>query len=265
MKPAFDNQIHNYLIFPNTWHQNFPKSDGNKQFLINHNSKLKEEEENKIQNQTIANFTNTYRGGDYESYFYLSNSLNEADRKQIFRNKVVNGGYELIDFNLLVPPRDSAKIYLSFSARSNKVYKVYGNDLIIDVLPLSIPRFDDPQKRKLPVQIDYPSYCTDSLEYEIPMEYTIAGKLANESVNSEFGNYRIESSLKGKKVSVVKSFRLKSGIYSLDTYPDFYKFLTRVIDIESNNKIVSNKKIKDYLKLEFRHNDLMHITPIIKD
>jgi hypothetical protein len=195
-----------------------------------------------IQNQTIATFSNTYRGEEYETYFYLSNSVSNSDRTQIFRNNIVKGGYELIDFNLSVPPRDSARIHLSYSARSTKNYKVYGNDLLIEVLPFPVPRFEDPKKRKLPVQLDYPVYRIDSLEYEIPFQYNVSGKLTNESVVSEFGSYRIESVSKGKSVTVIKSFILKPGNYSLDRYKGFYDFLARVIEIESNNKIVTNKK-----------------------
>jgi hypothetical protein len=195
-----------------------------------------------IQNQTIGIFSNTYRGEKYETYFYLSNSVSETDRSRIFRNNIVKGGYELIDFHLLTPLRDSAKISLTYTARSNKIYNFYGNDLIIHVLPFQIPRFEDPLKRKLPVQVNYPICSSDSLEYEIPIDYRVTGKLTNESVDTDFGSYRIETVLSSNKVSVVKSFRLRPGKYSLDKYPGFYAFLARVIDLENNNKIITSKK-----------------------
>jgi hypothetical protein len=195
-----------------------------------------------IQNQTIAKFSNTYKGARYESYFYLSKSVNETDRLLLFRNNIVNGGFELIDYTLAVPPRDSAKISLSYSARSNKIYKAYGKDLVIPVLPFSISRFEDPKKRKLVVQIDYPEFSIDSLEYEIPPEYVPDGRLADESFSGEFGSYRSETTITGNKVRIVKRFQLNRGIYTLDKYPGFYAFISKVIDIENNNKIVANKK-----------------------
>jgi hypothetical protein len=195
-----------------------------------------------LQNQTIADFSNTYRGEKYEYFFSLSNSLSETDRLQYLRNNVVKNGFELIDFNLTAPPRDSAKIFFTYTARSTQIYKVYGNDLLVEVLPFSIPRFEDPKKRKLPVQLDYPVYKSDSLEYEIPPDYKVPDKLTNESINSEFGSYKIESDIKGNKVNVVKSFLLFPGKYSLDKYPGFYQFLAKVIDVEYSNIIVTNKK-----------------------
>ncbi len=161
-----------------------------------------------IQNQTIGDFINIYRGERYEYFFDLLNSFGDADRRQYLRTHVIRNGFELIDFNLRVPCRDSAKIELKYSARSTKVYKEYGNDLIIGVLPFSIPRFEDPKNRKLPVQLDYPIFKTDSLEYEIPVEFKTPDKLTNDSVSSEFGRYYVAETVKGNKVNVVKSFLL---------------------------------------------------------
>jgi hypothetical protein len=194
------------------------------------------------QNQTVADFRNTYRGEKYEYYFDLSSSVNEADRLQIFRNNIVRNGFELIDFNISAPPRDSAEILLTYSARSGKIYKAYGNDLIIDVLPFSVPQFEDPKKRKLPVQIDFPVYKTDSLVYDIPPDYKVPGKLTNQSITSEFGKYGVKYVTKDNQVSIVKSFLLFPGKYSLDRYSDFYKFITRVNQIENNDFIVTSKK-----------------------
>jgi hypothetical protein len=168
--------------------------------------------------------------------------VNEADRLQIFRNSVVRNGFELIDFNIPAPPRDSAEILLTYSARSGKIYKAYGKDLLIDVLPFSVPQFEDPKKRKLPVQLDFPVYKTDSLVYEIPSDYKAPDKLTNQSITCEFGKYQIKSVVTGNQVSVVKSFLLFPGKYSLDRYPDFYKFITKVNQIENNDIIVTSKK-----------------------
>jgi transglutaminase-like putative cysteine protease len=194
------------------------------------------------QNQAVANFRNSYRGEKYEYYFDLSSSVNDADRLQIFTNNIVRNGFELIDFSIPAPPRDSEEILLTYSAHSGKIYKAYGKDLLIDVLPFSVPQFEDPKKRKLPVQLDFPVYKTDSLVYEIPPDYNSPDKLTNQSVTSEFGIYGIKSVVTGNKVSVIKSFLLFPGKYSLEKYSDFYKFITKVNQIENNDIIVTSKK-----------------------
>jgi hypothetical protein len=194
------------------------------------------------QNQATAIFSNSYRGEVYESLFYLSHSVSDQDKSQIIRNNYVENGFELISFSLIPAPRDSPEISLNYSARSGNVYKVYGNDLIISILPFSMQRYEDPKTRKLPIQLDYPVNRTDSLEYEIPIGYSLNNKLLNQTITSDFGQYKIESNLKERKVKIVKSFILNSGKYPVDKYLDFYRFIKKVVDSENSNVIVTNKQ-----------------------
>jgi hypothetical protein len=196
-----------------------------------------------IQNQAIADFNNTYKGDKYELLYYLNHSVNESDKSQYLRNKFIDAGFELIDFKVNNCNRDSSKIVISYSGRSNKIYNIYGKDLFIDVLPFSIPEIENPKKRTLPVQIDYPIYKTDSLEYELPIGYKVAGDPFNQTITNEFGRYMIRYTIKGNKVEIYKSFLLYRGNYSLDKYNDLYKFLSKISDIEKNNKILTNENI----------------------
>jgi hypothetical protein len=195
-----------------------------------------------LQNQATAEFSDYYKGEEYESLFFLSHSVNESDKLRVFRNHFVEDGFELSDFSMTDPDRDTPGIFLTYSAWSNKVYRDYGNDLLIDVIPISIPQFEDPGKRKLPVQIDYPVFKSDTLEYEIPVGYASTGNFLNQEVKSEFGSYKIKSVLAGKKVEIIKSFLLYPGKYAIGKYSDFYNFIRKIIDIENTNKIVTTKQ-----------------------
>jgi hypothetical protein len=195
-----------------------------------------------LQNRALAEFRNSYRGEKYGTFLYISRSLSETDRQRIVRNNYIENGFDLKDFKIIDPPRDSPEINFNYSASSDKVYKVYGNDLIIETLQFMIPNFETPQKRHLPVQIDYPVYMLDSLEYEIPLGYSVNEKIPDKSFSTDFGSYSIQSVLDKGKVKIVKSFLLFRGKYSLERYSDFYSFISKVIDIESNNIILTTKK-----------------------
>ncbi len=193
------------------------------------------------QDQAVAMFTNSYRGEKYEELYYLMHSLSESRKSQYFRNNLVENGFELTDLNLTGNDRDSAEISVSFKATSDKIYKHYGRDLLINVISFLVPRFEDPGIRKLPVQIDYPVSRCDTLEFEIPLGYTLTSDLTNQAISGEFGRYSIASSQKGNKLEIIKSFTLYSGEYPLERYRDFYGFINSVTGIEKNNKIVANK------------------------
>lgn len=191
---------------------------------------------------TLADFINTYRGDEYELLHYLTQSANDFEKSRYVKNEIAEDGFELLNYNLTVPPRDSSNISISYTAKSSKVYKNYGKDLLIDILPFSLPRLEDPKKRKLSVQIDYPILKSDSLEYEIPAGYKLISELPQKNMKNDFGRYKIECAVTGNKVKVFKSFLLNSGQYELSQYGDLFKFVDEVINIEKNNKIVVNEK-----------------------
>jgi hypothetical protein len=192
-------------------------------------------------NKAVASFRNSYGGSKYESFLYLSHSVNETEKAKIFRNYFVEDGFELLDFTIADPNRDSSRIFLTYSGKTDKAYKNYGTDIIIEVLPFYIPAFEDPKNRLLPVQIDYPVNKTDTLEYEIPTGYSVKGVLRNEAIDTEFGTYRIRSVKNGRKIEIVKNFHLHPGSYPIDRYGDFYSFIRKVSDIEKNDKILTAK------------------------
>ncbi|MBK7711403.1 MAG: hypothetical protein IPJ37_10960 [Bacteroidales bacterium] len=168
--------------------------------------------------------------------------MSESQRSQIFKSNFGEEGFDVIDFNLKDPERDSAEIYYTYSARSNDVYKFYGDDLLIKILPFQVVRFEDPGKRRLPVQIDYPIFKIDSLEYEIPAGYSLNGDLINKEIRSIYGIYKVEAAEHNRIVKIVKSFILFPGNYDLEKYKGLYQFTSSVIEIERNNKIVATRK-----------------------
>jgi len=194
------------------------------------------------QNDVIANFYNAYRGEKYEYLFHLDNSRSESDKLQTIRNNFIEDGFEVTDFKLTGADRDSSVIYLSYSARSGKLYNTYENEVLIGIIPFSIPDFEKPKNRKLPVQLDYPVYKTDTLEYEIPCQYAFSDSLQDWSVESEFGQYSIEFHKNNDKMLVIKSFLLNPGYYTIHRYKDFYSFIEGVKDIERNSFIVAKSQ-----------------------
>jgi hypothetical protein len=194
------------------------------------------------QNETIANFENNYRGANYESLFQLSHSFNESEKSQLIKKYYIENSFESIDFKMVETHRDSTKIQLSYSAKTDKIYRKYGNETIIKLIPFSIPSFKDPKYRTLPVQLDYPIYKIDSIEYPIPSGHQITNQLKNKMIANKFGEYKIEFFQKNQKLIVTKSFLLNAGYYGLDEYPNFYAFINSIDEIENNTYIATIKQ-----------------------
>ncbi|MDP4239409.1 MAG: DUF3857 domain-containing protein [Bacteroidota bacterium] len=194
------------------------------------------------ENDIIANFHNTYKGESFEILSDLNRSVNDTRKSEIIRKYVIESGIELVDFNLIPSHRDSAFIRLNYTGKANKLFKKYGNELLISLVPFSIPAFKDPKNRKYPVQLDYPVNKLDTIRYQIPLGYQLSVLPKNQTVSSDFGNYSIRFVQNNMEIEVIKNFVLNAGEYTLAQYGDFYKFVKTVYDIENNSYIITKKQ-----------------------
>jgi hypothetical protein len=185
---------------------------------------------------------NTYKGNKYETLYYISHNYNESQKSQIIRNGLLEEGFEVIDYKLTEKGRDSKEIQLFCTVKLNKVYNNYGNEILINLLPVSLPNFEEPKTRKLPVQFDYPIHKIDTLEYLIPDGFYLSGTLNNKFISSEFGSYTIEFTQKDKMVRVIRNFLLNTGYYTSEKYKAFYSFISEIKETENNTYIVTSKR-----------------------
>jgi len=195
-----------------------------------------------IDNGAIANFNNSYKGDKYESLFGLSCSLGDSRKSIIIRNKYIERGFEVDDYNIVLSHRDSSKISLLYSAKSDGIYKNYGDDILIKLIPFSIPSFEPMESRKLSVQLDYPIYKRDTLSYVIPNGYYISNLPKKKSFQTKYGEYKLQFFPMKNRIKLVKSFLLYPQYITVDKYSDFYNFLYRVYNIENTTHIVTTKQ-----------------------
>lgn len=195
-----------------------------------------------IANNIVASFHNTFKGESFERLSNCSRLVNDSKQSEIIRDYYILPGLELIDYNLIPANRDSAFIILNYTAQANKFFKKYGNELLISLVPFSIPPFKDPKNRKYPVQLDYPINKLDTINYLIPLGYQLSCLPKNQTLNSTFGSYSIRFLHDNNKIEVVKNFILNDGDYPLAQYKDFFKFVKTVNDIENSSYIVTKRQ-----------------------
>jgi transglutaminase-like putative cysteine protease len=192
--------------------------------------------------EVLGDFLNKYRGAEFEKLLYLKREYNPSLQERVIKNHYLDKGSELVSYELMEPFRDFKSIELSYKTRIHNLYNFYGEDLLIDVLPMSIPNFEKPEKRRLPVAISYPINRIDSINYEIPNEYAVLNIPDNNSFESRFGQYHISFIAEGNNVLVNKQFIVYSQIISTNEYEEFYAFIKRVKEIDDSSTIITQKK-----------------------
>ncbi len=193
------------------------------------------------ENEIFADFHNIYRGENFESLSDLMKVGSESNKAQVIRMNYIESGFDLVDHKVVSAPRDSGLITLNYTAKNNKLYKEYPEEQLVKLVPFEIPLFQKPALRKLPVQLDFPIYKIDTLEYQIPEGYKLASLSPNQSIKTVFGEYNLQTKFLENKVVVVKNFLLNSGNYPIEQYSKFYEFVNQVKGFENNMYIITKK------------------------
>lgn len=180
-----------------------------------------------------ADFTNTFKGYNYEFISGIMKSWSENERQQYLRMKLVASGFQLDTYSLSVPGRDIPEIELKYSASAAGVLKDYGTESLLKVIPMEMTILEEPRKRKLPVKINFPVYQVDSIEYTIPGNYKISAIPKNISFISGYGEYLADFQVKGNMILVIKHLKINSGTYPLDEYEKFYSFIKSISELEN--------------------------------
>lgn len=171
---------------------------------------------------------NSYKGNDFETYNQIHSQFNQDDKDRIIRQIMMFDNYEVVNWEIEPMGRDSARIELHASLLLSKFLNPLGEDFYYTLNPITIPRFTNPVNRTLPVVMPYPICIMDTLKYNLPDGFGL--KTIPEPVISEspFGKYELVVSGDSQIVTATKKFELYAGDYSLETYPEFYKFLESV-------------------------------------
>jgi hypothetical protein len=193
-------------------------------------------------NEMTAGFHSVVKGESFEQLSDFSRSISEFKKNQYIRDYFIESCFDLIDYHIIPANRDSTFITLDYTAKADKLFKKYGDELLIQLIPFSIPPFKDPKNRKNPVQLNFPVNKQDSIIYQLPVGFQISILPKDQHINSTFGNYSIRFLQKNNTVEVIKSFVLNAGDYPLSIYKDFYKFIKFVYDIENYTYIVTKKQ-----------------------
>lgn len=181
-----------------------------------------------------AIFSCSYKGNRYELLAALKAQLSETERRKYIENSIIDDGFQLDTYTISNADRDNPEIAFEYTAVSDLMLKEYGNESLLKIIPLGFPYLTDPNKRKLPVQINYPISRSDSSEIIIPENYAITAIPQNIAYHTKFGDYKVNFVQKGNSIIVTKQMNIHSGEYPLTEYSDFYAYILKILESENS-------------------------------
>ncbi|MFV0418906.1 MAG: DUF3857 domain-containing protein [Dysgonomonas sp.] len=191
-------------------------------------------------NTSEVSLVATEKGDSYEHSVYLLSETNNSEVEKYIQENILSGSYDLLSYKFDECGRDSAKMVLMADCKVHNLSKNYGDNLILPPFPLSVYPYESPELRISDIQLDYPEYYKDIIEYDISGK-KIVKIPENVDVKSDFGEYSQTFELKENKLIVHKSVLIFSGRYSLSQYKDFYKFMNTIKNNEIKNYYIETR------------------------
>ena len=180
----------------------------------------------------------SFKGRDFEYFNSLNSDYNVNDRDRIIRNYLPFDNYEVNKWELKKIHRDTALIELYVSLSLSKLLKPIGNEYYFNLNSITVPNFSNTSNRTLPVILPYPINHIDTLVYSLPKGYEMKTELDTVSIKSKYGNFNQILKFVEGKLYAIKSFELYPASYTIEQYPDFYKFIKSVKDVDEKKIII---------------------------
>lgn len=190
---------------------------------------------NLSENETAElSYQNIYRGKTFEMLNSIDALVSKNEQRKVIQDYIVGRKEELLAYEIIKKERDDCFVQLNYSTRSTHVHNVYGNDIIVPHMGFKLPPLEKPDERKLPVQMNYPVYETDTVTYRFPSGFVPGNRLNNQFIESKYGYYKTNYEYANNSITVIKTLFLNSGYYKSDDYNDFYLFLEKIKNAQNS-------------------------------
>ena len=192
-------------------------------------------------NGNSVSLQTSQRGGNYEVFKYLNTNINKSIVDLYLRNTVFPTGiYTLQEYEIQHNEnRDIAQIDFKADLNMERIIKSYDKDLVLTQFSMSMPVYENPEKRTEGVQIDFPTYQKDTVVYYL--QTPISELPENIFIDTPFGHYAVDFGKENNNLIVRKSILILAGRYKHSDYNDFYNFIATIYKHEHTNLYLKTK------------------------
>jgi len=191
--------------------------------------------------KATSKFSIKARGRFFEELLDFNTYASEHYQNTYIKKLFNYSNFELNDWKIESPDRDSNCIFLEAGLTVDNYAKLYSKDIVANIISTNIPDFETPSKRTLPVQIDYPLALQDEITYHYPEDWTLQYFPESKSVISRYGEYEIDFTINEDSIQIKRYFKLNPGHYVLNEYQQFFSFIESILKFEKEHTFVFNK------------------------
>ncbi|PHS07403.1 MAG: DUF3857 domain-containing protein [Kordia sp.] len=191
----------------------------------------------------IANYNSTSKGVQYDqqSYKLRMQSGELIERYSAIWNYL--NGFTIVNKELTVD-KDKVTLHEKLNISVSSYVAKVGDKLLVPINPFNrvtkVPiKYLD---RKSPFETDRSFSDTDSYEFQVPEEFTIASLPEDYLINSEFGSYKITiKKIEGNKIKYIRELTLKEGVFPKEKYKSYRDFIKKIAKKDKSKFILTKQ------------------------
>lgn len=169
------------------------------------------------------------KGDSFEYFNYLRYFEPEDDQRNAIIDFSGIDDFDCDHWSIFKYNRDQSFLQLYATGPVKQQVKKIGDLMVIQPKALKVSSFEKPGQRTAPLRINYPVNRQDSILYDTGFlknyDYQLPGSTR---IDSKFGEFHISPVDEGNQVGVVQHFKLYTGDYRLEEYPEFYHFIESI-------------------------------------
>ncbi|WP_324720744.1 DUF3857 domain-containing protein [Salinimicrobium sp. HB62] len=178
------------------------------------------------------------RGDAFEDFRHALLKQDKEDKLVQVNKSLGVRGFEVREWSLMDFHRDSSSVKIQVSGLPPNPVREIGSMKIINPLKISIPDFEDPDKRTLEVRVRYPINRTDKTEYHLPFEAKDVQIPEGITLKGDYGEYSVSFHRENNSIITREKFTLLKKIIAIEEYPQFYSFLQSIINYKKTTAIL---------------------------
>ncbi len=187
----------------------------------------------------IARLTYRFHGYDFDQFNALKHQYNQDQQDEVIKEFMPFSNYEVINWNLQKPDRDSASITLNSDINLYKFLKPLGDEYYFSILPLGTLGFEVPENRELPAYFPFPMTTTDTIYFTPPQGYRIKSHPESTQIQSKFGHCFYQFIPGNNKLTLIRRFKINPGMVTKEDYKSFYSFLMDIAETDRKKIVIS--------------------------
>ncbi|WP_462250717.1 DUF3857 domain-containing protein [Ekhidna sp.] len=174
------------------------------------------------------NSTITMRGKSFEQTRYRNKSLKKDEIENRIKRDVKIKKFTLENYEIIDESRDSLFNQIKISGVVKGQIQEIEDIKAIRPPKIKIPDFEKSDGRKRDVKINMPINEMITSSYDLTSFDQISLAPKEVSLDSKYGSYKFTIINTDRVIEVNQHFTLKRGYYSIDEYPEFYQFISKV-------------------------------------